>query len=291
MRLLLRGRNSLLASTFDVVAAVVDGQQAVEATAVLQPEVIVLDISMPVLGGIQAAARIRRMPRAPKILFLTAMDDPAIAEAARSFGASGLVRKLNMMTELIPAIQRALNTSFVHAVYFYPDARLLAGVVARFIGEGLGVGQPALVIARPLHAAAILDQMADSGIDVRSCIERGDLVTVDANDIVSRLMVDDRPRGQSFQDNVFSVFDMMVRHAGQARPRAYGETAGLLWSRGMETAALSVEDQWNELDMARRFSVLCGYSVKAVDQPVGFRNICDRHNQVLSAAPPGRGTL
>jgi hypothetical protein len=40
MRLLLRGRNSLLASTFDVVAAVVDGQQAVEATAVLQPEVI-----------------------------------------------------------------------------------------------------------------------------------------------------------------------------------------------------------------------------------------------------------
>jgi hypothetical protein len=111
------------------------------------------------------------MPRAPKILFLTAMDDPAIAEAAHSLGASGLILKSNMMVELIPAIERALKTPFVHAVYFYPDARSLAGVVARFIGEGLAADQPALVIARPLHRAAILDHLADVGIDARIRIE------------------------------------------------------------------------------------------------------------------------
>jgi CheY-like chemotaxis protein len=281
---------TLLASTFDVVAAVVDGQQAVEATAALQPEVIVLDIAMPVLSGIQAAARIRRMPRAPRILFLTAMDDPAIAEVARSVGAAGLVLKLNMMTELIPAIQRALITPFVHAVYFYPDAQSLGGVVARFIEEGLAAGQPALVIARPLHAAAFLDQMADLGIDSRNRLERGDLVMLDATDVVSRLIVDDMLSVQCFQDEVLPVLDMMVRRVGQARPRVYGEMVDLLWNDGMEAAALSVEDHWNQLDIARSFSVLCGYSMNAVDEAVGFGKICDRHNHVLPAVPPGGGT-
>jgi CheY-like chemotaxis protein len=281
---------ALLASTFDVVAAVVDGQQAVEATAALQPEVIVLDIAMPVLSGIQAAARIRRMPRAPRILFLTAMDDPTIAEVARSLGVAGLVRKLNMMAELIPAIQRALNMPFVHAVYFYPDAQSLGAVVARFIGEGLAAGQPALVIARSLHAAAFLDQLADIGIDSRNRLERGDLVMLDANDVVSRLIVDDVLSVQCFQDEVLPVLDMMVRRVGQARPRVYGEMVDLLWNGGMEAAALSVEDHWNQLDSARSFSVLCGYSMNAVDKAVGFGKICDRHNHVLPAVPPGGGT-
>jgi CheY-like chemotaxis protein len=281
---------NLLASTFDVVAAVVDGQQAVEVTAALQPEVIVLDISMPVLDGIQAATRIRRMPQAPKILFLTAMDDPAIAEVARSLDASGVVRKLNMMAELIPTIQRALNTPSGHAVYFYPDARSLAGVVARFIEQGTAADQPALVIARPLHSAAILDQLADIGIDFRNRIERGDLVMLDANDVVSRLMVDAMPSVQSFQDEVLPVFDRMVRRAGSTRARAYGEMVDLLWTSGREAAALSVEDHWNQLDIARSFSVLCGYSMNAVDRPAGFRKICDRHNDVLPAVLPGGGT-
>jgi CheY-like chemotaxis protein len=281
---------NLLGSTFDVVAAVVDGQQAVEATAELQPEVIVLDISMPVLDGIQAAARIRGMPRAPRILFLTAMDDPAIAEVARSLDASGVVRKLNMMAELIPTIQRALNTPSGHAVYFYPDARSLADVVARFIGQGLAADQPALVIARPLHSAAILDQLADIGIDCRNRIERGDLVMLDANHVVSRLIVDDMPSVQSLQDDVLPVFDRMVRRARHARARAYGEMVDLLWNSEREAAALSVEDHWNQLDIARSFSVLCGYSTDAVDKAVGFRKICDRHDHVLPAAPPGGGS-
>jgi CheY-like chemotaxis protein len=282
---------NLLASAFDVVAAVVDGQQAVEVTAALQPEVVVLDISMPVLDGIQAAIRIRRMPRAPKVLFLTAMDDPAISAVAHSLGAAGLVLKVNMMAELIPAIQRALNTPFVHAVYFYPDAQSLAGTVARFIEQGIAADQPALIIARPLHRAAILDQLADIGIDSRSRIERGNLVMLDANDVVSRLMVDDMLSVQCFQDEVLPVLDMMVRRVRHAGARAYGEMVDLLWSSGKEAAALSVEDHWNQLDIARRFSVLCGYSRNAVDKAVGFRKICDRHNYVLPAVPPGGGSL
>ena len=56
---------SLLKSEFDVVATVADGQAAVEATAALQPDVVVLDIAMPVLNGFEAAAIIRDLPDAP----------------------------------------------------------------------------------------------------------------------------------------------------------------------------------------------------------------------------------
>ena len=73
---------SLLVSDFDVVATVSDGQLAVEAVATLQPDLVVLDITMPVLGGFAAAAKIRNLAQAPRIVFLTAHEEPALAEAA-----------------------------------------------------------------------------------------------------------------------------------------------------------------------------------------------------------------
>jgi hypothetical protein len=113
---------------------------------------------------------------------------------------------------------------------------------------------------------------------------------LDANDMMSRLMVDDMPSVQSFQDEVLPSVDMMVRRAGQARPRIYGEMVDLLWNSGREGAALSLEEHWNQRDIARSFSILCGYSMNAVDEAAGFGKICDRHDHVLPAAPPGGGT-
>jgi CheY-like chemotaxis protein len=73
---------SMLASDFDVVAAVHNGQEALEAAAQLDPDVIVLDISMPVLDGIEAAARLRESDATTKIVFLTANHDALTCQAA-----------------------------------------------------------------------------------------------------------------------------------------------------------------------------------------------------------------
>jgi CheY-like chemotaxis protein len=100
---------TLLQSEFDVVAAVADGQAAVEATRALHPDVIVLDIAMPVLNGFEAAAIIKDLPDAPRIVFCTAYDDPEFAEAALALGASAFVVKRKMLVELVPAVHRALK--------------------------------------------------------------------------------------------------------------------------------------------------------------------------------------
>src|SRR5688572_16145230 len=87
---------SLLASDFDVVATVADGQSAVEAAGALYPDVAILDITMPRLNGFEAGALIRELPAPPWIVFVSAYDDVSIAGAATALGASALVRKREM---------------------------------------------------------------------------------------------------------------------------------------------------------------------------------------------------
>src|SRR5947209_12839037 len=83
--------SQIVSRDYDVVAAVGDGLAAVDAASVLQPDLVILDISMPVMNGLDAAARLSDSARAPRIVFLTVHEDPAFIAAARRVGASGYV--------------------------------------------------------------------------------------------------------------------------------------------------------------------------------------------------------
>lgn len=93
----------------DVVATVGDGQAAVEAAARLTPDLVLLDISMPVMGGMTAARRMKRRDSGgPKVIFVTGhADEDYVAEAFR-IGAQGYVLKDRMDTELVDAIREVL---------------------------------------------------------------------------------------------------------------------------------------------------------------------------------------
>jgi DNA-binding NarL/FixJ family response regulator len=99
---------STLASDFDVVGAVHNGQEALDAADQLDPDVIVLDIAMPVLDGIKAAARLREGHPGAKIVFLTANNDALIWQAASKTGALGYVTKLRLIPDLVRATRLAL---------------------------------------------------------------------------------------------------------------------------------------------------------------------------------------
>ena len=99
----------LLAEEFDVVGAVSDGQAALDAAMVLQPDVVVFDISMPIMSGLAVAAHLAESPHPPRIVFLTVHDDPAFVEAARTVGALAYVIKRHIHTDLLPAIHLALE--------------------------------------------------------------------------------------------------------------------------------------------------------------------------------------
>jgi len=102
---LIRG---LLEPTYDVVGCVEDGQSLVQAAGKLQPDVIVTDISMPKLNGIEAADRLRESGSSSKIVFLTVHADPDFALAALKTGALAYVLKFRINTDLLVAIGEAL---------------------------------------------------------------------------------------------------------------------------------------------------------------------------------------
>jgi DNA-binding NarL/FixJ family response regulator len=101
--------NHQLAGEFEIVAAVQDGEAALDATLVLKPDAVVLDISMPRMNGLEAARYISAMPNPPRIVFLTAHDDPDLKAAAEDVGASGYVLKRNLRTHLVAALRHALD--------------------------------------------------------------------------------------------------------------------------------------------------------------------------------------
>jgi two-component system nitrate/nitrite response regulator NarL len=87
-----------------------DGRQALDQVETLRPDLVLLDINMPEMNGIQTAFEIRRISPATKILFLTVQECSAEAQAAvRLLGAHGFVSKSSAGTDLIPALKRLLN--------------------------------------------------------------------------------------------------------------------------------------------------------------------------------------
>lgn len=105
---------SVLEPEFDVVAAVPDGEAALQAAETLAPDVVVLDVGMPLLGGIEAARRLVERYPGVRIVFLSIHQTPGIVETALSTGALGYVFKTSADEDLAPAIRDSLEgRSFV----------------------------------------------------------------------------------------------------------------------------------------------------------------------------------
>jgi DNA-binding NarL/FixJ family response regulator len=99
---------SMLESEFDVVKAVSDGQEVVTGVAELHPDVVVLDISMPVLNGIEAARQVAELNGNTRVVFVTVKTDAPIVHAALATGALGYVLKPRLGPDLVLAIKSAL---------------------------------------------------------------------------------------------------------------------------------------------------------------------------------------
>jgi DNA-binding NarL/FixJ family response regulator len=107
--IVLEGEVGLLTESFEIVAAVSDGPSLVEATLLLKPDLIVLDVSMPLLSGIEAAYRIKASLPEVKLLFFTMHQELTYLQAAFEAGAVGYVLKSAGIKELLGAVQRVLE--------------------------------------------------------------------------------------------------------------------------------------------------------------------------------------
>ena len=138
-QILAEGVRSMLEPEFDVVGVVCNGRELVEAAKTLQPAVIVADVTMPTLNGIEAAIQLRDAGVTAKVVFLTMHRDVAYARRAIEAGAAGYVLKHSVSSELVTAIRDAL----LGQTYISP---LIAGELLQSYRDGnsgsSGAAQP-----------------------------------------------------------------------------------------------------------------------------------------------------
>jgi DNA-binding NarL/FixJ family response regulator len=137
-RLLREAFAQLLEPGCDVVGAVADGRALLAAAQELRPDIVVLDIAMPLLNGLDAARQLKGLLPEVRLIFLTVSEDPEVAAEAFRVGASGYLLKNSASSELFQAIQEvSQGRSYVTPL----ATQGLVGSLIRDPGPAQGTGQ------------------------------------------------------------------------------------------------------------------------------------------------------
>ena len=285
-----------------------DGVEAIELAEALQPDLILLDIGLPKIDGIEAARRIQKLAPRSKILFVSQEDSVEVVQVAFSTGASGYVIKVDVVSELLIAVEAVLRGErFVgsrfaghrftaasdartpaiarrHEAGFYSDDQRFLDDLTQFIGTALKAGNPAIVIATESHREGLLPRLQAQGFDTAAAIEQRRYISLDAADALSTFMVNGLPDPVRFL-KLFSKLFATAAEASkgeQVRMAVFGEAAHLLWAQGHGEAAIQVEELGNQLVDAYDVDILCGYSVSSGVDSQNFQRICAAHSAVHS---------
>jgi DNA-binding NarL/FixJ family response regulator len=175
-----RSIRTLLAShaEWDVSGEAADGQEAVDQARRLEPDVALLDITMPKLNGLEAARQIRRELPGTHILILTTNESEQLAQEARRAGAQGLISKSDAHETLIRAIEAIRESGTAvhlagqivselrHIGAFFHSEEERCRILEPFINEGLAQGEKALHIIDPPDRGRHVRLLTKAGVDV-----------------------------------------------------------------------------------------------------------------------------
>jgi DNA-binding NarL/FixJ family response regulator len=293
-----------------------DGVQAVQKAEELQPDLILLDIGLPSLNGIEAARRIRRLAPNAKILFLSENNSSDIAEAALSTGAKGYVVKSDAGRELLAAIGAVLEgKQFVsgrfnkhfsgthdepisseqtekrvrHEVQFYRDDEAFLDGFARFVRGALEAGSAVVAVVTESHRQALHDRLQMSGLNMDAAIKKGIYIPLDVHTLLSKIMVNGLPDPDRFWKAAASLVEAATKAAKGKHPSiaACGECAPRLWLEGKAEAAVQLESLWDDAARTYGLSILCGYPLESFRNGEGrdvLSRICAIHSTPIPRA-------
>ena len=304
VRLLLQARPE-----WQVVAEASDGSEAVQKAEELKPDLIVLDIGLPTLNGIEVAHRIREVSPSTKIVFLSQNSDLDIVSAALGASARGYVHKSHAQSELLPAMAAVLqDEKFVssslkshhftasteeeeaphrHEVLFYSGETVLLDRVTHLIAVALRAGDAAVVIATKAHRESLLHRLKAEGVDTDAAVQRGSYISLDVVEAVSTYMFKDWPDEVRFLELFTKLIESASRGAKAEHPRVaiFGEGVALLCAEGKEDAAIRVEQLCNDLAETHKVDILCAYPLinfEGKEDRYVFQSICAEHSAVYS---------
>ncbi len=145
-----------------------------------------------------------------------------------------------------------------HACHVYESGGELLETLTGYIGGGLWSGEAAIVVATNAHLDRLDNQLRETGLDLAHFRADDRYITISAEGLLPRFMVDDWPDEARFHE---VLGEIVARARRGGRPvRVFGEMVAVLWSRRRYKAAIRLEHLWNDLILAGQFRLLCGYS-------------------------------
>jgi DNA-binding NarL/FixJ family response regulator len=225
---------------WQVIAEAADGPEVIQKAEELKPDLIVLDIGLPKLNGIEAARQIRQLSPSSKIVFLSQNHDLDVVRAAWGTGALGYVYKTDFGRDFLPAIQAVLRGQpFVsstlegheftdtsgekaphrHEVLFYSDDAVFLDSFAHFIGTALKSGRGAIAVITESHRGGLVSRLQAQGLDVDAATQQGTFIQLDVAETLSTFMVNGMPDTTRF----FEIAGGLIEAAAKAaRQEHYG---------------------------------------------------------------------
>ena len=284
---------------FQVVGEASDGLEAVGKAKELQPDLIVLDIGLPSLNGIEVARQVRKLCPQCKILLMSQEASVHVAQEGFRLGAMGYVVKGHAGGELLASVEavcqgrlfvskgllgqqgigaQAANQLFSqevlpspswgkaeiahrHEVRFYGDDEAFLSGLTGFIEAGLKAGNPVIAVATELHRKSLFKRLLARGVDGVAAMEQGLYLSLDVDEALATFMVGDLPDPVRFLKIFGDLLSSAAEMATGEQPRvaACGEFAPTLWARGKTEAAVQVEHLTDEIAKTCNVEILCGY--------------------------------
>ena len=271
-----------------VTGEAADGGEGCALVASLQPDLILLDIELPTMSGIETATRILAANPSARILFLSGHSSWDVIEAALLTGARGYVLKNFAGTDLLPAMAavaagrrflsgaaggRPFNAdedrhhAHLHDAGFYSSDAALIDEYEAFAADGLLAGKVVVSLLGAERRQALFERLTARGFDMTRALAEDRYIALDVDAVQTPLMIDGLPDESLFWNMVIAV---MMRAARASRSNApaiagFGDGAQTLWRNGMPAAAVLIEQMWNDVSKTLNVDVLCGYSLPSVD--------------------------
>ena len=292
---LLRERADVL-----IVGEAADGLEAVRQAEALRPDVVMLDIGLPLLNGVDAAVRIRAKAPDVKVMFVTNESSLEVVEQAFKRGAHGYVYKPRMRRDVLrvfDAITRGGGfvsgglervargdslASHRHDLLFCSSDEVLVDAFSRFITGVLSEGNVVIALVTDAHDISLTRRLQASP-DFASAIGEGRYITVNINELLAKVMVNGWPDPTRFLDTTEELLIEVARRGTGRRPTvaAVSECTPTVWVHGYLEAAIQLERLWDEMAKSRQMDILCGYPLTAREENVqAVRTLCAEHTAV-----------
>jgi hypothetical protein len=169
-----------------------------------------------------------------------------------------------------------------HLVQFYDLEQVFINTLEGFCGSGLLAGEAVILIATPAHTALIMERLHDHGLESEEFIQKGQLVTFDASELLQQFMAFGLPDEEMFLKTIKPVIAETQKKFGTVR--AFGEMVALLCAEGNFEGARQLELYWNKICAASDLALFCAYPRGLFGQShiAHQNNLCNCHGIEIS---------